>query len=114
MTGEGPLDIQDCRTYLLFKVHVLPKSSRNAIAGKHLDALKIKITAPPSEGLANRMCIDFLSRQLKTPKSCLFIVSGQTGRTKRIRFTPSAKSDPKFEIKRVKGIVISLAFGKTS
>jgi len=109
MADEACLDIRDCRTHLLFKVYVLPRSSKNAFAGKHLDALKVKLTAPPVEGEANRICIEFLSRQLKIPKSSLGILSGKSGRTKRIRFDPPAKNTAVSEVCRVKSLLVKFS-----
>ncbi len=104
MPNESPLDIRDCGTHLVFKVHVLPKSSRNAVSGVFLDALKLKLTAPPVEGEANKECIQFLSKQLKVPKSSLSIVSGESRRTKHIRFDPPG-ADAKTEIQRLKTLL---------
>ena len=73
---------------LVLKIFVLPRSSKNMLAGRHGDALKIKLTAPPVEGAANKMCITFLAQHLGLPKSSLEIVSGHTGRTKLILVRP--------------------------
>ncbi|MGW8187748.1 MAG: DUF167 domain-containing protein [Desulfobacterales bacterium] len=79
---------------LVLKIFVLPRSSKNMLAGRHGDALKIKLTAPPVEGAANKMCITFLARLLGLPKSSLQIVSGCTGRTKRVLVRPkNSKTD---------------------
>jgi hypothetical protein len=83
------LQIKETAEGILFKIVVLPKSSRNMIAGLHGDALKVKITAPPVEGAANKMCVSFLSKLLKTPKSSLEIVSGPSARTKQILWRKS-------------------------
>ncbi len=109
MTAEPLLDIRDHETHLLFKIHVLPRSSKNAVAGRHLDALKVKLTAPPVGGLANKMGIEFLAKQLKVSKRCLKIVSGETSRTKILRFDPPPASDKKMEVRRVKGRLTALA-----
>lgn len=78
----------------VLKIFVLPRSSKNMLAGRHGDALKIKLTAPPVEGAANKMCITFLARHLGLPKSSLEIVSGHTARTKLILVRPkNAKAD---------------------
>lgn len=69
---------------LEFKLLVQPRSAKNQIVGLHGDALKIKLTAPPVEGAANAMCIKFLAKCIGVPKSAIDIVSGQTGRNKRI------------------------------
>ena len=57
-------------------VFVQPRSSKNMIAGLHNDALKIKLTSPPVDGAANKMCIQYLAKWLKVPKSSIEIVSG--------------------------------------
>ncbi len=71
---------------ITFKVYVQPRSSVNKIVGVHVDVLKIKLTAPPVGGAANKMCIKFLSKRMGVPKSSLEILSGHTGRTKRLLF----------------------------
>lgn len=78
------LYIQKKTDGVIFKVYIQPKASKNSISGLHDDALKIRLTAPPVDGAANKMCIQFLSKQLGIPKSDIEIVSGQTSRTKHI------------------------------
>ena len=69
-----------------FKVVVQPKSSQNTIAGLHGDALKIRLTAPPVDNAANKLCIKYLAKCLKVSKSTLEILSGHTGRNKLLLF----------------------------
>ncbi len=69
---------------IILTVFIQPRSSKNMIAGLHGDALKIKLTAPPVNNAANRMCIQYLSKQLKVAKSSLKIVAGHTSRLKQI------------------------------
>ena len=78
------IEIKTSSEGLTFKVYVQPRSSLNQIIGRHGDAIKLKITAPPVEGAANKMSLQFLAAELKLSKSRLEIVSGQSGRTKRI------------------------------
>ena len=66
----------------MIKIYVQPRSAKNAIVGLHADFLKVKLTAPPVEGAANKMCVDFFAKALKLPKSSIEIVSGHTGRSK--------------------------------
>jgi uncharacterized protein YggU (UPF0235/DUF167 family) len=54
------------------------------IAGRHGDALKIKLTAAPVGGAANKMFIQYLSKWLNIPKSSIEIISGHTAKTKRV------------------------------
>jgi uncharacterized protein len=78
------LALTDKQEGLVIKVAVLPRASRNQVAGLKEDALKIKLTAPPVEGAANKACLQFLAKSLGLPKSKLAILSGESSRTKRI------------------------------
>jgi hypothetical protein len=76
--------IQETPEGVVFKAVIQPRGSRNEIVGLKGDALKIKLTAPPVQGAANKMCIDFLAKSLKVRKSDVEIVRGQGSRTKQI------------------------------
>ena len=65
-----------------FSVHLQPRASKNEIAGLHGGSLKVRVTAPPVEGLANDALIDFLSQSLDIPRRNVCIVSGFSSRTK--------------------------------
>ena len=69
---------------IAFRVFILPKSSKNMVSGLYEDAIKIKLTAPPVDGAANKLCIKFLAKILKMSKSSIEILSGHTGRKKTI------------------------------
>ena len=69
---------------IVFKVYVQPRASKNMIVGVHEDALKIKITAPPIKGKANKMCLEFLAECLEVPKTNLEIISGANNRNKQV------------------------------
>lgn len=76
---------------LLIRIKVQPKASKDEfceIMGNHL---KVRITAPPVDGKANRHLIKFLAKQFKTSKSQIELVSGETSREKRFRI-----SSPRF------------------
>ncbi len=75
------------------------------IVGLHGDALKIKLKAPPVDGAANKMCIDFLAKFFQLPKSSLEITAGHTSRTKQvlIRFPEGTPAEP--EQQRIKGLI---------
>ena len=70
-----------------FTVKVQPRARRNAVICALGDDLKISLTAPPLDGLANEACIEFFSQALRVPKSAVAIVSGQTNRRKLVRVT---------------------------
>ena len=68
-----------------FAVRVHPRAKKNAITGEVGDALKVSLTAPPSDGKANAACVEFFATLLKVPRASVTIASGQTSRGKVIR-----------------------------
>jgi uncharacterized protein (TIGR00251 family) len=68
----------------LIHIYVQPRAAKNAVAGLHDQALKIRLTAPPVDGAANKMCLQFLAKKLNVPKSALQIESGHSSRRKTI------------------------------
>jgi uncharacterized protein (TIGR00251 family) len=79
------LQIQETDSGLVFAILVQPRASKNEVVGLHGDAVKIRLTAPPVEGKANKMCAAFLAKSLGLPKSAVEIVAGHTGRTKQVK-----------------------------
>lgn len=69
---------------LLLTLYVQPRASRNELAGRHGEALKLRLTTPPVDGKANKAVLAYLAKLLKLPKSALTIKSGQQSRTKTI------------------------------
>ena len=67
-----------------FLLRVQPRASRNGFAGVMGDAIKLAITAPPVDGKANQAVVEFLAELFDVGKSSIVIVSGETGRNKRI------------------------------
>jgi uncharacterized protein (TIGR00251 family) len=65
-------------------IFVQPRASRNQVVGLHSDELKIKLTAPPVEGAANRECRIFLAKLCNIPKSHVTLISGESSRHKRL------------------------------
>jgi uncharacterized protein (TIGR00251 family) len=86
--GEGEMDqfkITEAEGSVTFAVRVVPRASRNEIAGVHGNALKVRLTAPPVEGRANEALIAFLAQRLGVRKSQVEILAGTTSRHKMIR-----------------------------
>lgn len=68
----------------LIRIHVQPRASRNELAGIHEGSVKVRLTAPPVEGEANKECIKFFAKLLDLPKSAVHIVQGQKSRRKTL------------------------------
>jgi uncharacterized protein len=78
------MPVKDHPRGLAVKIFVQPRSSKNAITGLHDDAVKLKLTAPPVGGAANKMCVEYLAKRLKLSKSSIEILSGHSSRTKHV------------------------------
>jgi len=63
-------------------LHIQPGAKKTEFAGRHGDALKIRLAAPPVDGKANEALIKFVAETLKLPKSAVNLKSGQTSRRK--------------------------------
>ncbi len=61
-----------------------PGASKNEIVGVQQDSLKIRISAPPVEGKANRALVQFLAKQLVVKPSQVEILNGHATRRKTI------------------------------
>ena len=67
----------------LINFKISPNASKNEII-KTEDGIKIKITAQPVDGKANKALIEFLSKHFKIPKTSIEIVKGHTSKEKTI------------------------------
>lgn len=65
-------------------VHVVPRAADSAVAGRHGDALKIRIAAPPADGDANNELVRFLAERLNVPRSAIAITAGASARRKTV------------------------------
>jgi uncharacterized protein (TIGR00251 family) len=80
-----PINDTDTSAGATFAVRVHPRARKNAITGVLGDALKLSLTAPPSEGRANQACIAFLAEVLRLPRSSVTIAAGHSSRNKVVR-----------------------------
>ena len=63
-------------------MRVQPKASRNQVDGFEDGTLRLRVTAPPTEGQANAGVIALLAKALGVSKSSLEIVRGHGSRDK--------------------------------
>jgi uncharacterized protein (TIGR00251 family) len=52
------------RASVRLRVHVRPGAGRGAVAGKHGNALAVRVAAPPVDGRANTACAELLQDDL--------------------------------------------------
>jgi uncharacterized protein (TIGR00251 family) len=79
------IDLKESQAGTTFAVKIHPRAKNNAITGQVGDALKVALTAPPTDGKANQACIEFFAKLLNVPRSSVTIAAGQTSRNKVIR-----------------------------
>jgi uncharacterized protein len=68
-------------------VHVQPRAGQSQLVGRHGDALKVRVTAPPVDGRANEAAARLLAGALALPPARVVLVSGAQSRLKRFRIT---------------------------
>ncbi|MBW2630678.1 MAG: YggU family protein [Deltaproteobacteria bacterium] len=89
------IPVSETENGVVFSIRVIPRASRCELAGVQGDALKIRITAPPVEGAANKECIKFLSDMLGVKKSQIKIISGHKSKNKKVSISGINRKDIK-------------------
>ncbi len=69
---------------LRLQIHVQPRAAQTRIVGRHGDAIKVQVHAPPAEGAANSAVIDLLAETLGVARRAVHIVRGRSSRDKLV------------------------------
>lgn len=81
MTGSSD-PVRDHPDGATVRVRVVPRARRSALAGRHGDALKLKVAAPPVDGAANDEVRRFLADLSDVRPAEVEIISGERVRDK--------------------------------
>lgn len=83
MGSEQPFTVEGNR--IILRIQVQPRSS-SVQWGRLVDGqwIQLRITSPPVEGAANKMCLKIIAKQFKTAKSNVRILRGEKSRYKTI------------------------------
>lgn len=65
-----------------FAIRVMPRSSKNVVAGMRDGRLVVRVTAAPVDGAANEAVIKLLARTLGIGRSTIRIATGDSARNK--------------------------------
>ncbi len=68
--------------HITLTLHIQPGAKKTEFAGRHGEALKIRLAAPPVDGKANEALLRFIAEQLNLAKSAVTLKSGQSSRHK--------------------------------
>ena len=66
-------------------MHVQPRAGRTQVAGRHGDALRIRVAAPPVDGRATEAARVALADALGVAPRPVTLVAGERSRLKRFR-----------------------------
>jgi uncharacterized protein (TIGR00251 family) len=72
---------------LIFSVKIVPGSNRTSVCGFLDGMVKIKISAPPEKGKANRSLVKFLAKKVGVKRKDVHIISGQTNPVKSLEIS---------------------------
>ena len=81
--GEG----DDATGDVVLNVHVQPGAGRTAVVGRHGNALKVRVAAPPQGGRANEECGALLAETFGVKPARVELSAGATSRSKRFRIS---------------------------
>ncbi len=82
--------IKETNNGLIATIKMSPNAKKNEIIKTDTE-LKIKITAQPIDGKANKALIEFLSKTFKIPKTSISIIKGETSKEKTILLSVTDK-----------------------
>lgn len=77
--------LKETKDGLVASIRISPNAKKNEII-KEGEIVKIKITAQPIDGKANKALVEFLSKNFKIPKTSIKILKGETSKDKTILF----------------------------
>ncbi|HUQ62894.1 MAG TPA: DUF167 domain-containing protein [Acidimicrobiales bacterium] len=72
---------------VVLSVHVQPGAGRSSVVGRHGDALKLKVGAPPEAGRANDACASLLAETFGVAISDVSLASGDKSRSKTFKLS---------------------------
>ena len=75
--------MRETKDGIVFQLKISPNASKNEVI-KLTEVVKVKITAPPVDGKANKCLIAYLAKLFKVPKTSIEILRGETSKEKTL------------------------------
>ena len=63
---------------------MVPRARATAVAGRHGASVRIRVAAPPVDGVANNELVRFLANRLGVSRGAVTIARGQSSRNKTV------------------------------
>lgn len=91
MLTVGPAEVR-------LSLRVQPRAARSRVVGRHGDAVKVQVSAPPVEGAANAAVVELIAEWLGVSRRAVALVHGDRGRDKVVAV---ATADPAALVRRI-------------
>lgn len=85
---------------IILNLRISPNASKNEIVLSD-SVLKVKITAQPIDGKANKALVEFLSKSFKIPKTSFEVIRGETSKDKTVLI----KSNDEEKLQKLKDFI---------
>ncbi|HWC68057.1 MAG TPA: DUF167 domain-containing protein [Acidimicrobiales bacterium] len=72
---------------VVLAVHVQPGAGRTEVVGRHGDALKLRVAAPPTDNRANDAVLELVAKEFNLKRADVAVTSGATSRAKKLRLS---------------------------
>ena len=85
------------------RLRVAPGARRSAVAGRHGQAWKVRVAAPPERGRANEEALELVARTLDVPRAAVQLVSGASSRDKVVDVSGLAVEEAERRLEKAGG-----------
>jgi uncharacterized protein (TIGR00251 family) len=82
------------------RLRVVPGSKSPGVVGRHGDAWKLRVAAPPERGRANDAAVALLAETLRIPPDDVRLVAGRGSRDKVVEVSRIAPSEAERRLSR--------------
>jgi uncharacterized protein (TIGR00251 family) len=82
------------------RLRVSPGARRSEFVGRHGDAWKVRVAAPPEGGRANEALVGLLAERLELPRRAVTVVSGHAARDKIVQLAGIGEAEAELRLAR--------------
>ncbi|PLX93178.1 MAG: YggU family protein [Desulfuromonas sp.] len=90
---SDPAWLSEGKEGVTLALHVQPRASRNEILIGEGEELRLRLTSPPVDGAANKLCCQFLASLCGVAKGRVKLRSGDKSRHKRVSIEGVSKQE---------------------